>query len=171
MESTMHKFDMTGALAVTVFVLVICVFAAAQNGGQATVISGFASNRMQVAGATALADAPLVNTPSVTLDAAPLSAPNGLAATLTWYGPGAESAAQPEHSEAPPLSAQGKFMNAGVGTSQDSEGVALLMAENQVNGRHTAARVYTNRDVAQLVEELHESTGLVKYGDRTKHLY
>ena len=159
----MHKLMMIGALAVP-------VFAAAQNGGQATVISGYASNRVQPPGVPALTDSPLVHTPSVTLDAAPLSAAHGVFATLTWYGPGTVSEApeEPRAALAPPQARN--FMNVGVGASEDSEGVAKLMAEEQPC-RRVATRVYTNRDVARLVQQLDQSIGLVKYGDTTKQLH
>ena len=118
---------------------------------------------------TAVAGAPLVNTPSVTLDAAPLSAAGGPFATLTWYGSGTASEAPQETSEPPAQPRQGNFINLGVATSQDSEGVARLMVKQRAN-RQSAVRVYTNQDVAQLVEQLNQSTGLVKYGNKTAHL-
>jgi hypothetical protein len=158
----MHKLMMICALAVP-------VFAAAQNGGQATVISGHASNRVQPPGVTALPDAPLVHTPSVTLGAAPPSAAHGEFATLTWYGPGTASE-EPEEPGAAPAPAQDRnFMNVGVGTSEDSEGVATLMAEQP--SRRVATRVYTNRDVTRAVQQLDQSIGVVKYGDKTKQLH
>jgi hypothetical protein len=146
------------------------IFAAAQNGGQATVISGHASNRVQPPGVTALTDAPLVHTPSVTLDAAPLSAAPGGFATLTWYGPGTVSEAPEEPSAALAPPQDRNFMNVGVGTSGASDGVAKLMAEEQPS-RRVATRVYTNRDVARLVQQLNQSIGLVKYGDTTTQLH
>jgi len=158
----MHKLMMIGALAVP-------VFAAAQNGGQATVISGYASNRVQPPGVTALTDAPLVHTPSVTLDAAPLSAAHGGFATLTWYDPGTVSEAPDEPSAALAPPQDRNFMNVGVGTSEDSEGVAKLMEEQP--SRRVATRVYTNRDVVRLVQQRDQSIGLVKYGDTTKQLH
>ena len=159
----MHKLMVICALAVP-------VFAAAQDGGQATVISGNASNLLRPPGVIVLAGAPLVHTPSVTLDAAPLSAAHGGFATLTWYGPGTVSEApeEPSASLAPPQDRN--FMNVGVGTSEDSEGVAKLMAEEQPS-RRVATRVYTNRDVARLVQQLDQSVGLVKYGGTTKQLH
>jgi hypothetical protein len=158
----MHKFIMVCALAVP-------VFAAAQNGGQTTVISGFASNRVQPPGATALTYAPLVHTPSVTLGADPLSAALGGFATLTWYGPGAISKSPEEPSTELTPPPDGNSMNVGVGISQDSEGVAKLMAEQP--SRRVATRVYTNRDVARVLRQLDENIGLVKYGDTTKQLH
>lgn len=55
-------------------VLLLAVFAAAQTGGQATVIGGYASNWVPAPGAYAVPFAPLVNTPEVSLDAVPGSA-------------------------------------------------------------------------------------------------
>jgi len=159
----MHKLASIGTLAVP-------ILAAGQNGGQATVISGHASNRMQVSEVTAPAGLPLVNTPSATLVATPLSAPNGGVDTFTWYGPGTASEVPEEPNEALTPPQNGNFMNVGVGTSQDSKDVAQLMFEQQVN-RQVAGRLYTNRDVAQLVQQLNQSTGLVKYGDKSGHLY
>jgi hypothetical protein len=158
----MHKFMMVCALAVP-------AFAAAQNGGQATVISGHASDWVQKPGVTALTDAPLVHTPSVTLGADPLSAAHGEFATLTWYGPGAvfELPGEPSTELTPPP--DGNSLNVGVGTSQDSEGVAKLMAEQP--SRRVATRVYTNRDVARVLRQLDENIGLVRYGDTTKQLH
>jgi hypothetical protein len=157
----MHRLMIICALAVP-------VFAAAQTGGQATVISGYASNRVPP-GVTALTDAPLVHTPSVTLDAAPLSAAHGGFATLTWYDPGTVSEAPDEPSAALAPPQDRNFMNVGVGTSEDSEGVAKLMEEQP--SRRVATRVYTNRDVVRLVQQRDQSIGLVKYGDTTKQLH
>jgi hypothetical protein len=156
----MHKLMMICGLAVP-------VFAAAQNGGQATVISGHASDRVQQPGVTALTDAQLVHTPSVTLDSPPLSAARGGFATLTWYGPGTVSE-EPSAALAPPQDRN--FINVGVGTSEDSEGVAMLMAEEQPS-RRVATRVYTNLDIARLVQQLDQSIGMVKYRDTTKQLH
>ena len=158
----MHKFLMVCALAVP-------AFAAAQNGGQTTVISGYASNRVQPSGVTALTDAPLVHTPSVTLGSAPLSAAHGQFSTLTWYGPGTVSEAPEEPSTELTPPPDRNSMNVGVGTSQDSEGVAKLMAEQP--SRRVATRVYTNRDVARVLRQLDQNIGLVKYGDTTKQLH
>jgi len=163
LQLAMHKLTVICALLVP-------IFAVGQNGGQVTVISGYASNRVQVPGVHALAGVPLVNTPSVTLDAAPLAASNGPFATLTWYGPGAASAASVEPSETLAQPQRGNFMNLGVAISQSSKGVAQLMAEEQVN-RQVATRVYTNGDLAQLVQRLNQNTGLVKYRDKTEYLY
>ena len=158
----MHKLMVICALAVP-------VFAAAQDGGQATVISGNASNLLRRPGGIVLAGAPLVHTPSVTLDAAPLSAAHGGFATLTWYGPGTVSEA-PQEPGAPLAPPQDRnFMNVGVGTSED-EGVAKLMAEQRPR-RRVATRVYTNQDVTLLVQQLDQTVGLVKYGDTTKQLH
>jgi hypothetical protein len=157
----MHKFMMVCALAVP-------VFAAAQNGGQTTVISGYASNRVQPPGVTALSNAPLVHTPSITLGA-PLSEAHGEFSTLTWYGPGTVSQAPEEPSTELTPPPDGNSLNVGVGTSQDSEGVAKLMAEQP--SRRVATRVYTNLDVARVLRQLDENIGLVRYGDTTKHLH
>ena len=107
--------------------LAVPLFAAAQEGGQATVVSGNASNMALPPGMIVLSDPPLVHTPSVTLDAAPLSAGHGGFATLTWYGPGTVSGAPEEPSAAPTPTPGGSFVNVGVGTSEYSEGVAKLM--------------------------------------------
>jgi len=157
----MHRLMIICALAVP-------VFASAQTAGQATVISGYASNRVPP-GVTALTDAPLVHTPSVTLDAAPLSAAHGGFATLTWYDPGTVSEAPDEPSAALAPPQDRNFMNVGVGASEDSEGVAKLMEEQP--SRRVATRVYTNRDVVRLVQQRDQSIGLVKYGDTTKQLH
>jgi hypothetical protein len=162
-QSAVHKLALICALAMP-------MFAVAQNHGQATVISGHASNRMQVAEGTASADAPLINTPSVTLGAAPPSAANGPFATLTWYGPGTPSETPEEPSQELEQPQEGNISNVGVGASQDSKGVAQLMAEEQTS-RQVAARVYTNRDVARLVQQLNLSVGLVRYADKTEQLY
>src|SRR2546423_3239870 len=158
----MHKLMVICALAVP-------LFAAAQEGGQATVVSGNASNMALPPGMIVLSDPPLVHTPSVTLDAAPLSAGHGGFATLTWYGPGTVSGAPEEPSAAPTPTPGGSFVNVGVGTSEYSEGVAKLMAKEQPR-QQIATRVYTNRDVARLVQQLDQSIGMVKYGDVTKEL-
>ena len=158
----MHKL-------MTICALAVPVFAAAQNGGQATVISGNASNRVQPPGVTVLTDAPLVHTPSVTLGTTPPSAEHGEFATLTWYGPGTASEAPDEPSAALAPPQDQNFMNVGVGPSEDSEGVAKLMAEQP--SRRVSTRVYTNRDVARLVQQSDQSSGLVKYGDTTKQLH
>jgi len=149
--------------------LAVPLFAAAQEGGQATIISGNASNMALPPGVIVLSDPPLVHTPSVTLDAAPLSAAHGGFATLTWYGPGTVSATPEEPSAAPTPTHGGNFVNVGVGTSEFSEGVAELMAKEQPR-RQVAARVYTNRDVARLVQQLDQNVGMVKYGDVTMQL-
>jgi len=145
------------------------ITAAGQDGGQATVISGQASNRMQQE-VTSRDGVPLVKTPSVTLDAAPLAAANGPFATITWYGPGTASERPEEPSGPLAQTQQGNSMNLGVATFQDSKGVAQLMTEQHID-RQVVARVYTNRDVARVVEQLYQSTGLVKYRDKTEHLY
>jgi len=155
---------------VVICVLAVPVVAAGQNGGEATVISGYASNRVRVPAVDSLAGSPLVHTPSVTLGAGPASAGNGGFATLTWYGPGTAPEAPRESSEALVQPQLGNFVNVGVETSQDCEGLAQLMVEQRVN-RRVAARVYTNQDVAQLVQQLSQSTGLVKYGGKTELMY
>src|SRR2546425_7367699 len=104
----MHKLMVICALAVPVFTF-------AQEGGQATVISGNASNLAQPPGVIVLADPPLVHTPSVTLDATPLSAAHGGFATLTWYGPGTVSGAPEEPGAAPDSGQNRNLMNVGVG--------------------------------------------------------
>ncbi len=150
--------------------LVMPVLAVAQNHGQATVISGHASNRIQVAEGAPSADAPLINTPSVTLGAPPPSAANGPFATLRWYGTGTSSETAEEPSQELDQPREGNITNVGVGASQDSKGVAQLMAEEQTS-RQVAARVYTNRDVAGLVQQLNLSVGLVRYADKIEQLY
>jgi len=156
----MHKLIMLCGLAVP-------VFAAAQNGGQATVISGHASDRVQPPRVTALTNAPLVRTPSVKLDSPSLSTAREGFATLTWYGPGTVSD-EPSAALAPPQDRT--LINVGVGTSEDSKGVAKLMAEEKPS-RRVATRVYTNLDIARLVQQLDQSIGMVKYRDTTKQLH
>jgi hypothetical protein len=41
------------------------------------------------------------------------------------------------------------------------------LVEQRIN-RQVAVRVYTNRDVAQLIQQLSQSTGFVKYGGKTE---
>jgi len=159
----MRKLVMICALAAP-------VFAIAQNGGQAIVISGHASNWVEPLRRTALTDVPLVNTPSVTLDATPLSATHGVFAQLSWYGPGTVSEVPDDPSTAPALPQDRNFVNVGVGTSEDSKGLAELMAEEQPS-RRIAMRVYTNRDVTRVVQQLDQSIGLVKYRKTTKQLH
>jgi hypothetical protein len=146
------------------------VLAAGQNGGQAIVISGYAGSWMPVPGVYALPSVPLVNTPSVSLDAAPFSQPvNGPFAAPTWYRSGSAFEAREAPSEASARPQQGKYLNRGLATFQDSEGVARLMAEEHLD-RKPAARVYSNQDVAQLVQQLNQSIGLVKYNGKTERL-
>lgn len=181
-------------LALLCVLLAASILAAGQNGGQATVISGYASNWVVAPGMYALPNPPLVNTPMVSLDAVPVSpvgASNATAgnvagatnATLSivpqpaygpfalpfWYGYGSAPEAPEESSAAPARPQQGNHRNLGIATFQDSEGVARLMAEEHFE-RKPAARVYTNQDVAQLVEQLNRSTGVVKYDGKTEHL-
>jgi hypothetical protein len=161
MESAMHKLT-------TIWALAVPIFAAGQSGGQVTVISGYVSNRVSVPDITARVGLPLVKTPSVTLDADPFSSGNATFATLTWYGSGAapQAAEQPAEAQAQP----GNLVNLGVATFQNSEGVARLIAKEQVTHR-AAGRVYTNQDVAQLARQLNQSTGLVKYMGKTEYLH
>jgi hypothetical protein len=169
------------------------ILALGQNGGQATVISGYASNWVVAPGMYALPNPPLVNTPMVSLDAVPVSpvgASNATAdnvagarnATLSivpqpaygpfafpaWYGSGSASERPEERGDAL-THHHGNDLNRGIATFQDSESVAQLMAEEHFEKKH-ATRVYTNQDVAQLVEQLNRSTGLVKYNGKTEHL-
>lgn len=158
----MHKLTLICAL------LAVPVFAAGQDNGQATVISGFASNRVSGPNVDAPRNPPLINTPSVTLGAAEVSA-GGPFAMLTWYGTGTNSPATANPSEAPAQLEHGTYLNSGVTTSQYDKGVAQLMAEQHLN-RQLAVRLYTNQDLAQLIAHLDQNTGLVRYGNVTVHL-
>jgi len=162
----MHKLTLICAL------LVVPALAAGQDtsqaAGQATVISGFASNRVSAPNLDAPTNPPVINTPSVTLGATAVSS-NGPFATLTWYGAGTNSPAAANPSEAVAQPEHGTYLNSGVTTSQYDKGVARLMAEQHLN-RQSAVRVYTNHDMVQLVEQLNQSTGVVKYGNVTVHL-
>jgi hypothetical protein len=181
-------------LALLCTLLAAPILALGQNGGQATVISGYASNWVVAPGAYALPNPPLVNTPMVSLDAVPVSpvgASNATAgnvagatnATLSmvsqpvsgpfaaslWYGSSTASEAPEDSREAHAQAHRGNYLNLGIATFQDSESVARLMAEEHFEKKH-APRVYTNQDVAQLVEQLNQSRGLVKYDGKTEHL-
>jgi hypothetical protein len=181
-------------LALLCTLLAAPILALGQNGGQATVISGYASNWVVAPGVYALPNPPLVNTPMVSLDAVPSSpvgASNATAgnvagatnATLTivpqpaygpfatpaWYGSGTASEHPDERNDAFTQHHHGNDLNRGIATFQDSESVAQLMAEEHFEKKH-AARVYTNQDVAQLVQQLNQSIGVVKYDGKTEHL-
>jgi len=180
-------------LALLCVLLAGSILALGQNSGQATVISGYAGTWEVAPGVYALPYVPLVNTPSVSLDAAPVSPvgasnatagnvagatnatlsivsqpANGPFAIPVWYGAGSAFEA-PEESGKAPAQPQGNYLNLGIATFQDSEGVARLMADEHFN-RKPAVRVYTNQDVAQLVHQLNQSVGLVKYDGKTEHI-
>lgn len=125
--------------------LLLSGLAAAQVNGQATVISGYATN-----GVYSGPIVPLVRTPSITLEPTILQAPTNDAAVDNNVTPTSSSYKS------------GSF-DFGAARSEDSYGAAELKSRFH---SQKAAKVYTNQDVAKV----NDTNGLVKFGNKTEHL-
>jgi len=145
--------------------------------GQVTISSGYASNWVAPPGAYAAPYAPLVQTPSISLDGSP-----SMALMPSWeiqsgptvelppppsvvFGPMQQSSppAAATEQETAPNPEPGHF-RLGVATFQDDYGVAQLAAESHPNKK--AARLYTNSDISQLEQQ----TDVARFGGKTEHL-
>jgi hypothetical protein len=166
-------------------------FCAAQAGGQATVIGGYASTWVVPPGAYALPSSPLVTTPSIESVPPPLvvgassatggniaGASNSTLATEPGSGteqgvsyplwtpaffPQAPFSSASQQESRPAESQRGSF-DLGVATFQSDYGVARLAANS--GPRSHAVKTYTNDDLARL----QQNTGEVKFRDKSEHL-
>jgi hypothetical protein len=172
-----------------VIFLGVALLLPATAAAQATVISGYATDLPLPPGLYAAPFVPLMTTPSITLGSPALqvgasaatagnaagaanatvsidtSGPSATFAPQVWYGQAAPAEATEEEtaatqSAAPQIEQSFEF---GAATFQSSYGVARLAWQ-----RHPAPakRVYTNADIARL----EESTGIVKFGDKTERM-
>ena len=136
------------------------LLAAGLAAGQVTVVSGYASNTRTYAAPFV----PLVTTPSVSLDAQPMT--NTLFAQPSWYGPASVVQVEvPPPAPAPsaPAAQQEQGFRFGAARFQSSYSAAELAEGARIS---KTGKVYTNESIPQ--PSLSEGT--VKYGDKTEHL-
>jgi hypothetical protein len=179
-------------VAMSCTLVLLSGFCAAQAGGQATVVGGYASTWSVPPGAYALPSSPLVATPSIESVPPPLvvgassatggniaGASNSTLATEPGSGteqgvsyplwtpaffPQLAPSSSGSQQESRPAESQRGWFDLGVATFQSDYGVARLAANS--GPRPHAAKTYTNEDLARL----QQNTGEVKFRDKSEHL-
>ncbi len=172
------------------FVLWTICLLAGLAAGQATVISGYASNQGRPGYYPATPFVPLVTTPSVSLDNASgllTGASNATlgnvagAATATlsvvgtsanapssvpvWYGTSSTVAPEVRSSEVGTATPSSRYFETGIATFEMGSGAAEAAKLSQTN-RKRAARVYTNEDI----DHINQQNGTVKYKGKTEQI-
>ena len=171
--------------------LVLCAICllAGMAAGQATVVSGYASNQGRPGYYPATPFVPLVTTPSVSLDNASglltgasnatLGNVAGATATLSivgtsanapsslpvWYGTSSSVAPEVRSSEVGTATPSSRYFETGIATFEMGSGAAEAAKLSQTN-RKRAARVYTNEDI----DHINQQNGTVKYKGKTEQI-